>query len=194
MSETLMHLGNVHYTRDEYDMALYYHKKALELRQAIPTTESSAIASSLHAIAKTHLARREYSEAIANAEKALALREALVPPNETGVAATLALLGDIYQDFGDINHALTLCTKALAILERNVPANSPVLAKILYNLSILQSHSEELTDAQQSLERSVKIYRKILPKGHQDRVLVENELRRIIELRQKNKENSPTNS
>lgn len=54
----------------------------------------------------------------------------------------------------------------------------------------MQARSEALADAQQSLERSVKIYRKFLPRGHQDRMPAENELRRIIQLRQKNKENS----
>jgi tetratricopeptide (TPR) repeat protein len=189
-----MHLGNVHYILDEYDLALYYHKKALELRQAIPTTESTAIASSLHAIAKTYWARGEHSEATANAEQALAIREALVPSNETSVATTLALLGDIYQDFGDTTHALTLYTKALTIFECTVSAQSPILAETLYKLGRIQSCSEALADAQNSLERSVKIYRKILPKGHQDRTLAENELRRIIQLRQTNKENSRANS
>jgi hypothetical protein len=47
-----------------------------------------------------------------------------------------------------------------------------------------------LADAQHSLERSVKIYKKLLPRGRQERVSAENELRRIVQLRQKNKENS----
>jgi tetratricopeptide (TPR) repeat protein len=168
---------------------LYYHRQALELRQAIDD-ESDAVASSLLGIANAYWALQEYSKAIASAEQALVLREALIPPNETSVAATLALLGNIYQDFGDTVHALDLCTRALILFERNVPADSPMLAELLYNLGIIQSISGALSDAKHSLERSVKIYRKILPKGHQDRVLAENELRNITELRQKNKQNS----
>jgi tetratricopeptide (TPR) repeat protein len=160
------------------------------LRQAIPTTESAAIASCLIGLARAHLARREHSEAIANAERALALQEALVPPNETSVAMTLALLGNIYEDFGDSTHALVLCTKALILFERTLPANLAILAELLRNLGTIQSRFETLADAQHSLERSVKIYGKVLPRGHQERVSAENELRRIVQLRQKNKENS----
>jgi tetratricopeptide (TPR) repeat protein len=118
------------------------------------------------------------------------LQENLEPPNETSVAAILALLSNIYQDSDDTTHALELCTKAFIIFERTLPADSPILAELLYNLGTIQSNCEALADAQDSFERSVKIYKKRLPKGHQDRILAENELRRIIELRQKNKENS----
>lgn len=136
------------------------------------------------------MARHEYSEAISNAESALALREALVPPNEIKVASTLAFLSNIYQESGNITHAVDLCTKALIIYERTLPAYSPILAEILYKLGTIQSHSEALADAEHSFERSVKIYRRLFPRGHPDRMPAENELRRIIQLRDKNKENS----
>jgi tetratricopeptide (TPR) repeat protein len=167
-------------------LALYYHKQALELRQAIPTTASIDITSSFIGIANAHRALHEYSEAIANAERALALQEALVPPNEKSVAITLALLSNMYQDSGDTAHALDLCTKALVLFERSVSASSPLLAELLCNLGTIQASTGELSEAQRNLERSVMIYRRLLFREHPDRVSAENELRRIIQLRQKN--------
>ncbi|CAF2782598.1 unnamed protein product [Rotaria sp. Silwood2] len=194
ISDTLTYLGNVYQSRSEFNLALDHHTRALELRQANPTTKSIAIASNLIEIANARWALHEYSEAIANAERALALQEAFVPVNETTIAATLALLGNIYQDFGDSTHALDLRTKALSLFERTVSNDSPVLAELLYKLGTMQLNAGALVDAQRSLERSYKIYRKFLPRGHQDRMSTENELRRVIQLRQKNKQKSQTNS
>ncbi|CAF0910435.1 unnamed protein product [Rotaria sordida] len=194
ISDTLTYLGNVYQSRGEFDLALDHHTRALALHQVNPTTESVAIASNLIGIAKAHWGRHEYSEAIANGERALALQETLIPPNETSIATTLALLGNIYQDSGDSTHAIDLCTKALPLFERTVPNDSLILAELLYKLGIMQSSSGALDDAQRSLEQSYKIYRKLLPRGHQDRMSTENELRRVIQLRQKNKQKSQTNS
>lgn len=160
------------------------------MRQSIPTIEPATIASSLFGIAQNHWARGEHTEAISNAERALALQEVAVPQNETNVATTLSLLGHIYQDSGDTTRALDVRTRALIIFEGTMPPDSPILAELLYNLGLLQLRSEALADAQKSLDRSVKIYRKILPKVHADRMVAENELRRVVQLRQKNKENS----
>ena len=148
------------------------------------------IASSLLGIAQAHRARNEHSEAIANTERALALQKAVVPSNENSIAKTLLLLGNIYQDFGDNDHAVDLYQQASIIFERIQRADSPTLAELFYNLGIVQARCEQLADAQSSLERSVKIYRRLWARGYPDRVLAENEYRRVCELRQKNKENS----
>jgi tetratricopeptide (TPR) repeat protein len=175
-------------------LALDHHTRALELRQANSTTESVATVSNLLGITHAHSARREHSEAITSAERALSLQEALVPPNETSVATTLALLGKIYQDTGDSAHALDLCTKALIIYERTVPVYCPVLAELTYNIGTIQLSLDALTDAQHSFERSVKIYKRLVPRGHPDRTSAENEYRRVIQLIQTNKQNSQTDS
>lgn len=150
--------------------------------------------SNLIGIAKCHLARREYSEAIVHAERAITLQEAHATSNEASLGMTLALLGNIYQDSGDNTHALESFTKALPILERTMPSDSPILAESLYKLGVMQSNSGALSDAQRTLEKSYKIYRKLVPKGHPDRAATEKEIRRIIKLRQNRKETSQTNS
>lgn len=148
------------------------------------------IASSLLGIGHAHRARNEYSEAIANTERALALQKAVIPSDENSIAKTLVLLGNIYQDFGDHAHALDLYQQASIIFEQLQRADSPTLAEFFYNLGLVQVRCEALADAEMSLERSVKIYRRLWARGHPDRVLAENEYRRVLELQQKNKDNS----
>lgn len=148
------------------------------------------IASSLLGMAHAHRACNKHSEAIGNTERALALQKAVVPSDENSIAKTLVLLGNIYQDFGDNAHAIDLYKQASIIFERIQRADSPTLAELFYNLGIVQARCEQLADAQSTLERSVKIYRRLWARGHPDRVLAENEYRRVFELRQKNKENS----
>ncbi|CAF3308764.1 unnamed protein product [Rotaria socialis] len=193
ISDTLTYLGNVYHSRGELDLTLEHHRRALTLRQKDPTTETVALVSNFIGVAKCHLARREHSEAINNAERALALQEVLVPLNEASIGATLILLGNIYQDSGDNIRALEMCTKALPLLERTVSDGSSILAELFFKLGTMQSSLGALTDAQRSLERSYKIYKRLVPRGHEDRMLAENELRRVLQLRQNSKQKSQTN-
>ncbi|CAF2125877.1 unnamed protein product [Rotaria magnacalcarata] len=193
ISDTLTYLGNVYHSRSELDLALEHHRCALTLRQNDPTIETVALVSNFIGVAKCHSARREHSEAINNAERALALQEVLVPLNETSIGATLILLGNIYQDFGDNIHALEMCTKAFPHLERSVSDDSSTLAELLFKLGTMQSSLGALVDAQRSLERSYKIYKRLVPRGHEDRMLAENELRRVLRLRQNSNQKSQTN-
>lgn len=121
------------------------------------------------------------------------MQEVLIPLNETSIGTTLVLLGNIYQDSGDNTHALEMCTKAFPLLERTVSDDSTILAELLFKLGTMQSSLGALVDAQRSLERSYKIYKRLVPRGHEDRMLAENELRRVLQLRQNNKQKSETN-
>lgn len=99
-------------------------------------------------------------------------------------------MGNIYQDFGDHARAIDLYKQASIIFERTLRADSPILGELFFNLGTVQSHCGELADAQTSLERSVIIYRRLWARGHPDRVAAEEELRRVVQLRQtNNKEN-----
>jgi tetratricopeptide (TPR) repeat protein len=166
------------------------HTRALALRQSDQSPDQSldqaAIASNFVGIANAHWSRREYLEAIDNTQRALAIRESLVPLNEASLGATLAMLGNIYQDSGNIGLALDLCKKALAIFEHTLSADSPIIAELLYTLGTMQLDTELLDDAYHNFERVVKIYKKLLPHGHPDRIAAENDLRRVIHLHQKN--------
>lgn len=114
------------------------------------------------------------------------MQKVAASPDENSIANTLVLLGNVYQDFGDHSRAIDLYKQAAVIFERILRADSPILAELFYNLGIVQSRCDALADAQSNLERSVLIYRRLWAKGHPDRVAAENELRRVVQLRPKN--------
>ena len=155
------------------------------MRQSHQSPDLPSIASNLIGIANAHWSRREYPEAIDNTQRALVIRESIVPSNEASVAATLAMLGNIYQDSGNIGLALDLCRKALVLFERTLSADSPIIAELFYSMGTMQLDTDLIDDAYHSFERVVRIYRKILPQGHPDRIAAENDLRRVIHLHQK---------
>jgi len=164
------------------------------LRQSHHSPDHAAIASNLIGIANAHWARHECTEAIDNAQRALTLRENLVPINEASVAATLAMLGNIYQDYGNSALAIDLCKKALVLFQRTLSPDSPVLAELFYNLGLMELSMEVLDDACHNFEQAVKIYSKILPQGHPDRLAAEHEYRRVVQLYQKKRNNSQKRS
>ncbi|CAF4003521.1 unnamed protein product [Adineta steineri] len=194
ISGTLVYIGNAHRGRREYDIALNFYNQALELRQNNPTTSPATIAANFLSISKAHWARREYPQAITNAEQALAIQEALVPPQEPEVGVTLSLLGNFHRDTRDYTSALDLCTRALDIFERILSPYSSLTAGVLYQLGKIHLNLGALSDAQQSLEQANKIYRRIVPAGHPDRVSAENELQRVNQFLEQNQDNQGGNS
>lgn len=159
------------------------------MHQSSETPDSAAIASNLIGIANTHWARHEYPEAIDHIQRALVIRESFVPLNKPSVAATIAILASIYQDCGNIALALDLSKKALNLFE-SLPSTDPsILADLHYDLGTMQISTDSFDDAYHSFESAVKIYSKILPQGHPDRVAAEHDLQRVFDLHKKNKIN-----
>ncbi|CAF1612815.1 unnamed protein product [Rotaria magnacalcarata] len=189
ISDTLTNLGNVYHNCNQYDLALNCHTRALALHQSSQTPDSAAIASNLIGIANTHWALHEYPEAIDHVQRALTIRESFVPPNKPSIAATIAILASIYQDCGNIGLAIDLSKKALNRFE-SLPSTDPsILADLHYDLGTMQISTDSFDDAYHSFESAVKIYNKILPQGHPDRVAAEHDLQRVVDLHKKKKTN-----
>ncbi|CAF5178946.1 unnamed protein product, partial [Rotaria magnacalcarata] len=100
-----------------------------------------------------------------------------------------AILASIYQDCGNIGLAIDLSKKALNRFE-SLPSTDPsILADLHYDLGTMQISTDSFDDAYHSFESAVKIYNKILPQGHPDRVAAEHDLQRVVDLHKKKKTN-----
>lgn len=193
-SETLTLLGNLYHRLNNYEQALSYHENALKSRESNSNSDLNGIATNLIGISQIYWNRQDFTRAIECCQRALDIREKIVPVNEISVAASLAMLANIQQDNGDLKSALDYATRAVNKFESNLPKNSPILADGLYSLGTIQFHSKLFDEAQRSFERSLAIYSRILPRGHQDRVAVEKDLKRLVDHRNKQQRDKTVHS
>jgi tetratricopeptide (TPR) repeat protein len=190
----LTSLGIVHHNRQQFDLALSCHTRALTLREAAHPPNSLLVANSLRGIANAQWARRDLPDALATARRALSIHQSLMPINETNVATSLATLANIYHDSDDDAQAVELGTQALVLLEHSEPTNSPKLAALFHNMAAFQLGLGALPEARNSFEKALKIYTNILPPEHRTRITITNHIQSIIQLQAEIAESSQNGS
>ena len=171
-----------HENRQEFDVALSHHTRALELQRKDPDADKRAIVSSLLGISNGYCGQENYSKALKYAKEALAINESIVPPSDVNLAMNEAIIATILHRSGDAKKALKHARRALALLEKSVPSDSPNLAALLNNVAMMQLGAGLFSEARESFDRALKICAKTLPEGHPKRVTMEQNLQRIIEM------------
>ena len=102
------------------------------------------------------------------------------------IAANLAILANIYHHSGDDIRALEFAKQALTLLESCSQSDSSSLVTVLNNIGTTQLSAGRVDDALLTFIRVMHIYEKILPKEHQKRVTIKDNIRRITEIQENN--------
>lgn len=75
------------------------------------------------------------------------------------MGTTVATLANIYFELDDDSEALQMGMRAFGIFKRTLPPNSTELAGLLNNLGAITLRQDEISEARQYLEQSIRIYR-----------------------------------
>ena len=189
-SDTLSELGFAYQNLREFDVALLYHLRALNLRQNCDNVNSKLVATSLLGLANVYWGQDDLSQALIYAHEALTLNRSVGDGNDLQIAANLAVLANIYHNSNDNTRALDCAKQALVIFERCSSADSISLVTLLNNIGTIQIGGGMFDDALITFIRLLHIYKRILPKGHPIRSTIENNIQRISETYELNAMNS----
>jgi tetratricopeptide (TPR) repeat protein len=119
MANSYHQLGNVAYLRGDYDQALDWYRKSLEIREALG--DRAGMASSYHQLGMVAQARGEYDQALDWYRKSLEINEAL--GNRAGMASISSNVGALYTEQGAAEEAIPFNLQSLALqLEIGLPA------------------------------------------------------------------------
>lgn len=184
--DTLTKLGSVYQNHREYDLALLCHSRALNLRESSLKVDQRSIAVNLLGLANAYWAQQNLSEALTHAQRALILNRSIQSDNSSHIAMNLAVLANIYHHCGNDAYALISAKQALTLLEYSSLSDSSLLVALLNNIGTIQATAGLFDDAQLTFIRLLHIYEKILPKGHQKRVIIENNIKRINRIQRRN--------
>ncbi|CAF1553179.1 unnamed protein product, partial [Adineta steineri] len=159
-------LGWVKDDQGDYEKAIWYYEKALEIREKTLASNHPLLATPYSNIGSVYKRMGEYSKALSFYEKTLEIREKTFPSNHSLLATSYGNIGSVYDEMGEYSKALSFHQKAFEIREKTLPSNHPELATSYNNIGLVYSKMGEYSKALSSHEKALEIREKTLPSNH----------------------------
>jgi tetratricopeptide (TPR) repeat protein len=161
-------LGWTKYNQGEYQEAIRFYEKALEIsKKALPPNHPD-LAASYNNIGEVYKHMGDYSKALSSYEKALAIQQKSLHPNHPDLGGSYNNIGLVYFNLGDYSKALSSYEKALDIRQQSLPSNHPDLGASHNNIGEVYRIMGDYSKALLSHEKSLEIKQQSLPPNHPD--------------------------
>ncbi len=159
-------LGFIKDHKGEYEKALYYHKKGLEIEQNILPSNHPSLATTYNNIGGVYYSMKQYSKALLCYQKDLEISQKALSSNHPHFAVLYNNIGLVCDKMGEYSKALMFYEKVLAIEEKVFPSNHPTLATTYNNIAGLYQSMKEYSKALPFYEKDLAICQKTLPPNH----------------------------
>jgi tetratricopeptide (TPR) repeat protein len=159
-------LGYIKDDRGEYQQAIRFYEKSLEIEQRSLSPNYPNRAMSYNNIGVVYKNMNDYPKALLFYEKALAIRQQSLPPTHPDLATSYNNIGVVYDSMGDYPKALSSYEKALAIQQKSLPPNHPDLASPYNNIGALYQRMGDFPKARLFYEKALTIQQQSLPPDH----------------------------
>ncbi|CAF0794183.1 unnamed protein product [Adineta steineri] len=159
-------LGNLKIDQGDYEKAIWYNEKTLEVQQKTRLPNHLSLATSYNNIAGVYDQMGEYSKALSYYEKALEIEQKILPSNHPELATRYNNIGLVYGHMGEYLKALSYYEKALEIEQKILPLNHPDLVTSYNNIGNVYKSIGESLKALSFFEKALKIQQKAAPSNH----------------------------
>jgi tetratricopeptide (TPR) repeat protein len=149
--DLLDRLGKLYYFLGEYQHALEFHQRALDIAERSNYQAGAAL--SLHHIGMIHQACGDYAAALVEYEKSLKISEEL--GDRARLASSLHQISMIHEVRGNYGAALAGYEKALKIFEEL--SDRPGVASSLHQIGMIHHHRGDYAAALAEYEKALKI-------------------------------------
>lgn len=174
-------LGLIKDKLGEYDQAIAYYEKSIEIEEQQTPRNYQNIAQSYNDIGWVYHAMGDHQKALSFCEKALAIRTQSCPSDHFHLASSYNRIGIVYQNIGDYSKALSSCEKALSIRQQSLPPNHPDLAASYGNIGSIYDAMGDYEQALSFYEKSLEICQQSLPPTHLDLAMSYNNIGNIYD-------------
>ncbi|CAF1260068.1 unnamed protein product [Adineta steineri] len=161
-------LGIIHWKQGDYDQAIEYYEKVLEIREKTLPLNHPSLVTSYNDIGNVYTYVGAYSKALSVYEKALEINEKTLPSNHPDSASSYNNIGRMHNSMGEYAKAVSSHEKALEIREKILPLNHPDLATSYSNIGLVYDNMGEYSKALSFNEKALEIKQKTLPSNHPD--------------------------
>ena len=169
LSDKSLYCNNLAYIKakqGEYEKAIEFYEKSLEIRRKTLPPNHPDVASSYNNIAVVYCNMGEYSKALSFCEKSLDIDQKTLPPNQPSLATSYNNTAGVYHNMGEYSKALSFYEKSLEIRRKTLPPNHPDVASSYHNIAVVYHNMGECLKALSFYEKSLQIYQKTLPPNH----------------------------
>jgi tetratricopeptide (TPR) repeat protein len=161
-------LGSVACSHGDYEKAIGYYEKALEIQKIALPPNHPSLAASYNNIGGVYYNVGEYSKALSSYERSLKIQKRALHPNHPALATTYNNIGEVYRNMGEYSKALSSYERSLEIRKIALPPNHPDMATSYHNIGSVYNNMGEYSKALSSYERSLEIDKVALPPNHPD--------------------------
>jgi tetratricopeptide (TPR) repeat protein len=159
-------IGNVYDDLGDYDKALEYHNKALEIRKSVLGENHPDTASSYDNIGIVYRNLGDYDKALEYHFKALEIYKDILGEKHRDTAMSYNNIGAVYYNLGDYDKALEYYNKALEIQKDVLGENHPDTASSYNNIGIVYDDLEDYDEALKFYNKALEIKKDVLGENH----------------------------
>lgn len=152
----------------DYDGALPYCEKALQIREKLLGQEHLDTAQSLNNVGYLLHSQGRSAESLAYFQRALTIRETLLGQEHAAIAESLNYLGQAHYAHGDFAAAQSYFEQAITISSKQLGETHPLTAEYVNNLGMSLIELGDLDGALANLLQALAINEKALGSEHPD--------------------------
>jgi tetratricopeptide (TPR) repeat protein len=172
-------LGLIKNRQGEYQEAITFYEKSLEIKEKTLPPNHLNLASSYNNIGSVYYSMGDNSKALSYYEKDLEIKQQSLPPTHPKLAKSYIAHGLVYNNMGEHSKAIAFYEKALEIQQQSLPPNHPDLGSSYNNIGNVYFMMGDYSKALSFYERAVKIGQQSLPANHPDRQKWEKNLENV---------------
>ncbi|CAF0812822.1 unnamed protein product [Adineta steineri] len=132
-------LGFVHSKQGNYEKAIWYFEKELEIRQESFPSNDPDLAIPYNNIGIIYSNMGEYSKALSSLQKALEIWQKPLPSNLSHLASSYNNIGWVYRNMKDYSTALSYYERALAIKQCALPPTHPSIKNVKESIEFVKN-------------------------------------------------------
>ncbi|MEA1936503.1 MAG: tetratricopeptide repeat protein [Patescibacteria group bacterium] len=160
----------------EYDKAIKYYEKALEVYLKTTGENHPNTANTYNNLGIVYDSKSDYDKAIEYYKKALEIYLKTIGENHPDIANTYNNLGIVYRSKGEYDKAIEYYKKALEIKLKTISENHPDVAGTYNNLGVAYESKGEYDKAIEYYEKALEIELKTLGEDHPNTAMTYNNL------------------
>lgn len=157
LSATYNNIGSMFYQEDQHEQAIIYHQKALQCQLKSSSPDIEAIATYSGNIGAVYLDQGKYDQALQHYKRSLIILEQSISNRESlSIAMIYDRIASVYWRMDKPSEALPFYRKALDLELRYLPESDHKISVSYFNLSTAYAKLNQLDDAIDCAEKSLK--------------------------------------
>ncbi len=169
-------VGTFYLSRSEYELALYWFQKCLQITQAQFGNEHLDVARSLNNVAIAHLRKGQYEEAELLFFQSLKIRQKLLGKEHYEIALSLNNLAELYRHQGRSSDTESLYLQALGMKHIFSGKQKSLIISILNNIGLSLNEQSRYDEAEQYFIQSLEVGHEMFGIEHPKHTLTLNNL------------------